>query len=418
MTISEYQWFNYKVASVETSLFSHWGRSSSAGSNYSVMGAVREFDLLFDKLCNVRLDRKHLVPISGGYDSRAILSALVCRVPIKNIETISFGFPGQLDYEVGALISEELGVKHHKLNLKDIKLDWPMLLETAQRSPTTFQLDALFNHLSRTLFTDKEYTIWSGFMGDPLAGSHIFSHSPPSFEQEFNSFVLRQKKVKYIDSEKPDTFNYFMKLKKIFSGNNFRPEDIINFSIRQSNCIAPIVLPLKKWESWGATVGNEINGAEVLAPFIDQNWAIYWLNAPIEKRIGQKLYLEMLERKFPFSMSLPSKKSLGLSLTAKKRIFIKYKYISIKAKVNRKVPMLKFTKDIRANYLDYSDMFRRRKDYQDVLKKAFDVLVVYEHFDRVYLHECYRKHIKGLSDYADYFCLLIGLAANIEAEKK
>lgn len=416
MTISEYCWFNYNVNPAGVSLFEHWQQPAAASFNYSTSDAVAQFNMLFDKLCSCRVVRKHLVPISGGFDSRAILAALLARVPAENIETISFGFPGQLDYDVGALVSKALGVKHHQLNLVDIKLTWPMLVETAKRSPATFHFDALFNHLSRIRFTNEDYTIWSGFMGDPLAGSHLSRAEMPTLAQTLQSFVVKQCKVKTLSGQAPELSEFQTLMQPLLSQHNLRPEDVVNFCLRQANCIAPIVLPVKCWLHWQAEVGFETTGAEVLAPFIDKDWALYWLYAPSEKRIGQKLYLAMLEQLFPVAMALPSKKSFGLAPAANELIYIKSKLVAIKSKLNQRFPRLRLTQDIRANYLDYAAMFRKRKDYQEILKKAITVLVSENIFPEELLHSLHRQHMTAQLNHAEFFCLLIGLAANIDAD--
>ena len=396
-------------------MFENWQKPDTGSFSYNTAEAVAQFNMLFDKLCSNRSYRKHLVPISGGFDSRAILVALLARVPTQNIETISFGFPGQLDYEVGALVSKALGVKHHQLNLVNVKLNWSMLVETAKQSPATFHFDALFNHLSRTQFTNEDYTIWSGFMGDPLAGSHLSSTEIPTLEQTVQSFIVKQKKVKSLSWQKPNLSACETEMQPLLALHQLRPEDAVNFCIRQANCIAPIVLPIKCWQHWQAEVGCETTGAEVLAPFIDKNWARYWLYAPAEQRLGQPLYMAMLQKLFPTAMALPSKNSFGLPPTAIKRIYIKSKLIAIKAKLNQRFPRLRLTRDIRANYLDYTAMFRKREDYKEILNKAFTVLEKENFLSAEQLKNFQDQHNKADADHAELFCLLVGLAANIEA---
>jgi len=415
MTISEYCWFNYNVNPVGVSLFEHWQQPAAGSFNYSTNDAVAQFNILFDKLCSSRLERKHLVPISGGLDSRAILAALLARMPTENIETISFGFPGQLDYDVGALLSKALGVKHHQLNLVDIKLTWPMLVETAKRSPATFHFDALFNHLSRTQFTNEDYTIWSGFMGDPLAGSHLIRADIPTLEQALQSFAIKQRKVKMLSEQTPDLSTCQTLMQPLLSKNQLRPEDVVNFCLRQANCIAPIVLPVKCWQSWQAEVGREMTGAEVLAPFIDKDWAQYWLYAPAQQRLGQQLYMAMLQKLFPVAMALPSKNSFGLPPKASARIYLRSRLVAVKAKLNQRFSCLRLTRDIRANYLDYAAMFRKREDYQAILQQAFNVLAGADIFPAAQLHNLQRQHMTAQANHAERFCLLIGLAANVDA---
>ena len=416
MTISEYRWFNYSLNFTGFSLFDNWQKPDVDNQSYEINEAVNQFNSLFDKLCRNRLQKKHLVPISGGFDSRAILAALLDRVPADNIETISFGFPGQLDYEIGAMVSNTLGVKHHQFNLLDILIDWNDLVETARRSPTTFHFDALFNYLSRTLFTNDVYTIWSGFMGDPLAGSHLSNNESVTLEGTLQTFTTKQKKVEDVDEDRPNTLAFQQAMQSILTKSLLRPEDLVNFTLRQANCIAPIVLPIKSWSSWGAEVGNETTGAEVVAPFIDKAWAEYWLYAPLKSRLNQQLYMGMLNRIFPDVMKLPSKDSLGLSPKSKLRVYFKSKMVGAKKRLNLRFPCLSLTRDIRANYLDYAAIFRQRNDYKKVIEQAFEILAQNHILPESEAKKLWREHMNKESNHAEYFCLLIGLAANVEAK--
>ena len=66
---------------------------------------------------NFELNQKHLVPISGGLDSRAILAGLLEHTEAKNIYTYTFGTPNTLDYDVGSYIAKKLGTNHTSFDL-------------------------------------------------------------------------------------------------------------------------------------------------------------------------------------------------------------------------------------------------------------------------------------------------------------
>ncbi|WP_417535293.1 hypothetical protein [Methylophaga sp.] len=417
MDLTNYYWFNYCFENSPTNnVFGAWRSPLDANNIYTASEAAKQFNILFDKLCFKRENNKHLVPISGGFDSRAILAALVERIPIENIETISFGFSGQLDYEIGEKVSKALGIKKHtKFNLLDVNIDWSLILKVANNSPTTFHFDALFNFLSRTLFSDDTYIIWSGFMGDPLAGSHLILNEEAGVDLVLQGFVNKQKKINTMKFEKPNLSECISWIKPLIEKHSLRTDDVVNFSFRQAHCVAPIVLPVKQWTKWQPEIGLEKNGAQVIAPFIDISWARYWLYAPVASRISQVLYMDMLEKLFPDAMALPSKMSLGLSPKASKKIYVKSRLVALKAKLNQKFPKLRLTRDIRANYLDYGYLFRKRSDYISVLKKAFDTLIEHNLMSNYEAVRLFTEHKNASKNHADYFCLIVGIAANIEA---
>ncbi len=76
--------------------------------------------------------------------------------------------------------------------------------------------------------------------------------------------------------------------------------------------ISSIIYPRHNHKRWNPFIGKDQSGAQVIAPFADPAWAGYWLAAPREMRKGQKLYLEMLNMKFPALFALPGKANFGV----------------------------------------------------------------------------------------------------------
>lgn len=65
---------------------------------------------------------EHVVPLSGGLDSRAILAELLDRGLRKNIITVTFGTPGTLDYEIGAYVARKARVYHENIDLTKVEV--------------------------------------------------------------------------------------------------------------------------------------------------------------------------------------------------------------------------------------------------------------------------------------------------------
>lgn len=66
----------------------------SGAFDHSVDGAMARLDALFHRLAKA-VSPQHLVPLSGGWDSRLILAAL--RERTDKVVTVKVGCPGQLD---------------------------------------------------------------------------------------------------------------------------------------------------------------------------------------------------------------------------------------------------------------------------------------------------------------------------------
>ena len=186
----------------------------------------------------------------------------------------------------------------------------------------------------------------------------------------------------------------------------------LDLGIRQAHAIAPIVLPVWTWDHWGALIGKEKNGAQVIAPFADSAWAGYWLSGPREVRKGRKIYLEMLNLKFPGLFSLPGKANYGTKRSHGVHSMVRKGSHFFRSQVQRRAPWLRIRSSLMANYLDYDEMFRNREDYQATLGTAFEYLKENQVVPWLGLDVLWEEHMRRRKDYGDAFLVLLGLAAN------
>lgn len=185
-------------------------------------------------------------------------------------------------------------------------------------------------------------------------------------------------------------------------------DDALDLGIRQSNAITPIVLPIKKWEWWGALVGKEKNGAQVMTPFADGVWAGYWLSAPREVRKGHKLYLEMLNLKFPELFSLPGKSDFGINQDCRLSYLFRKANYFFHTQLQKQVPWLGVRSSLMHNYLDYNEMFRRREDYQNTLVTECNYPKDNQIVPWLDLDALWNEHMKRLKDHGMRFLFCRG----------
>lgn len=62
-------------------------------------------------------DSTHIIPLSGGLDSRAILAALIDKGFKNHFTAVHIWAPGTLDYEIGNFIAQKAEEKHYSLDL-------------------------------------------------------------------------------------------------------------------------------------------------------------------------------------------------------------------------------------------------------------------------------------------------------------
>lgn len=408
--VNQYLWCGYLPPSEFPAWLSDCITPAATGKEYSPREAAEWFDALFDALVEQASSGRHIIPLSGGWDSRAILGALLERIDSDMIATVTFGVPGQLDYDLGKMVADSTGIERHAIDLRSVEFTWEAVRRSVITSPWTYVPDGLFNSLCRNLVSSSSDTIWSGFLGDPLAGSHFSDLSMPHYEQ-IVAFSSKQQRGK-THPLCPPSFSLTDALPLPETNIKTRYNDALDLGLRQACGIAPIVLPIDKWEQWGAVIGKERCGAQVIAPFADSTWAGYWLSAPREVRKGQKLYLEMLNLKFPELFSLPGKANYGTKWSHGVRSMVRKGSHFFRSQVQRRAPWLGIRSSLAANYLDYNEMFRNREDYQATLGAAFEYLKENHVVPWLDLDALWEEHMRRRRDHGDAFCVLLGLAAN------
>lgn len=408
--INKYLWCGYLPPDKFPAWLSDCITPETVGKDYSPQEAADRFDTLFDTLVGQAPSGRHIIPLSGGWDSRGILGALLERIDADRIVTVSYGVPGQLDYDLGKMVADSVGVEHHAFDLRSVDFTWDAIRESVAESPWTYVPDSYFNSLTRNRFSNSSDTILSGFLGDPLAGSHLLDPTMLPREQII-AFSSKQRRGKTHPLCSPG-FSFADALPLPDQNISVTYGDALDLGVRQAYAIAPIVLPIQRWKHWGSNIGKEKNGAQVIAPFADSAWAGYWLSAPQDVRKEQKLYLEMLNLKFPELFSLPSKTNYGTKWGHGMRPMVRRWNHIVRSQVQRRAPWLGIRSSLMANYLDYDEMLRNREDYQATLRAAFEYLKENQVVPWLDLNALWEEHMRRRRDHGDAFCVLLGLAAN------
>jgi len=411
--VNAYLYYGYLPGrEVYTSIF-RLQQNIAAQCDYTPVEAAYLLDRVVDEsLSGVDPPEYYIVPISGGWDSRILLGAALDRFEKWKIRTLTFGVPGQLDYDIGKNVAREFGIEHVAVDLSAVELEWEDLLNSVKISPWTCIPDSYFNHHSIRQAASAKDMVLSGFMGDPLTGGHRYpAETRDEAIMEFVKGECRAKNVRLTE----EGYDPLGALPPLPNNCSIPVGELLDLGVRQARRIAPIVTPLKSWTKWGAAMGTLTNiGAQVVAPFAHPLWAAYWIKAPKMVKKNQKLYIEMLKQKYPQLAALPSKSSLGKNPDS-------FSYYTAKGLrkivrgIQKFVPNLKMSSKARLNYLDYATAFRDRQDYRRVLERAFHYLESNDVVPWLDLHKLREDHITDNVDNSNAFLVLIGLALNLEA---
>lgn len=408
-----YLWHGYVPPEAVPVWFTDIFRFIRHTERYSPDAVASLFDSIMDGLL-ASTNGLNVVPLSGGWDSRLILAAL--RERTESLAAVTVGNPGQLDYDLGIKVAASAGVPHISLSLDSLTVDWDHLREVARFSPWTYLIDSLFNrYASREAIRQLgacRATIWSGFLGDPLTGSHY----KPQFDDEEVALAHER----FSSSQRRFPADLFQGVKPAFyparpsEFNNLLYErEFLDLAVRQSGCIAPIVLG-KDWDGWTADQGGTDSRISVMAPFAQAEWAAYWLNAPREYHRGQKLYRQMAKRRFPDLFSLPSKYTWGHKPRQRLRQKMTWLQHGARNRIQQQVPGMPIRSRSMDNYLDFQRAFRWRDDYITVIEQAIAILKQREATPWLDLERLWSEHYRGKRDHSRALQVLLGLAVNLE----
>ena len=232
---------------------------------------------------NIIEGKLNVVPLSGGLDSRLILSVLSKYVDSSKIEAITLGVPGTYDYEIPKLLAKKLGIRHVLINLNDVTITTEMLLNVSRDMKIwTGVFDAFYNSLLYREYSD-DVVFWSGFMGDSITGSHL-EWGKDNFEEwgkVKDIFSQHECACKKYALYSPDFVPTSVLKSKPYMVNVSYIEQL-DFIHRQSKCIFPILLAPE--------------GYKQIFPFLDVDFATYFLGGQRKERLYQKSYLDLIEK--------------------------------------------------------------------------------------------------------------------------
>ena len=343
-------------------------------------------------------DKLHILPLSGGLDSRAILGGLLENVDRTKIQAVTFGTPGTWDYEIGQQVAQAVGVRCEAIDLTAADWRWDIdgLRETAVQTKTpTWLFDAYVNrHIPQYFGTEAVY--WSGFMGDPLAGSHLLPTDSVSWERARFQFIKRNQFARSMRLSPPDfAAENTLPDKPLLPADLLSYDEQLDFAIRQRCLISHIVLP---------------QGYDYQTPFLHPEWVEFILNVPRQCRTELKLYKRILQAAYPTLFALPTKTNNGLPLQAPRwRQAIQTNKLRVRHRVRRYWPWINLGVPPQTNYIDFDDGLRHRADLQQLVYENIQSLKKRGVVDWLDLEAIWQRHQKRQANYADALRLLASL---------
>lgn len=333
----------------------------------------------------------HIVPLSGGLDSRCVLGNLLEHFDASQIHTVTFGTPGALDFEIGKTIAKKVGTKHTAIDLLQLPLSLEKLVSYAAKFEKPIPLyEGFYNYQIPELFGNTA-CYWIGFM--PMSGAH-FKHG---IQQTWHSALFDSLKYNQYGGsvsifETLDFINSFPQ-KAMLPREKLNYYEQMDFAYRQQCYVRPHII-----YDW--------LGFRYVTPFLHPAWINFILRVPIDFRLGKTLYRRVLERAFPYLFSLPRKENQGWR---KNETWLNKKIVGTARRIKNRIRPASERRLSGGNYLRFAAAFRDRDDFKAIGASQLNDLksrgiLPYVDSDRIW-HE----HQRGIGDHATLIQVLSSL---------
>jgi hypothetical protein len=341
----------------------------------------------------------HVVPLSGGLDSRAILAGLLECADARSIYTYTFGTPGTLDFSIGNRIAAEFGTRHTSIPLDQHAYSMDELLET---SHATDHQTVLFSTAPLRVIRNEfaTHVHWSGAFAGPPTGNVLPEH-PSRTEGEARKRFVGHKythvKSCTLTNCRDEELHPLLEIRWIEPGTVTYDEQL-HLEFAQLRWIAPHVLP---------------RGFDYRTPFLDRDWLGLMFGVDNRYRLKQYLYKRILAEAFPLAFSYKTKSHYGVPLGASR----------LKIGVNRVANRVrKSLQEVRGsyinpgiNYIDFNSGIRLRRDLIDIVYQNIMDLRGRKIVDWIDIRGIWKSHSEGASDFGDALLVLASLEIHLKA---
>jgi len=382
-----------------------WGvpatSNGDVGSHDEVVErGIAAFSAAFDELP----DGPHVVPLSGGLDSRAILAELVHRVSPSDITAVTIGSPGSLDYALAVNVAAAVGVRHVRIDLARYKLSEEALLSTAAKNDApTWVFDATYNRLMRDrLESDAIY--WSGYLGSRLSSTkHLASDPNIGFHEAIDRFVGVNRWSRSVRLHPPDAdLTRGLPPAPMAPGSALGQDEQLDLWIRQERLTRPVNLPA---------------GFRNRAPFAHAQVAEFLLSLPRANGYRQQVYRDVLLRAYPHLFSLPTTANAGLALEPSAVSRLGWYGRRVRNAARRR--LLASRPDVwQANYLDMAHAVRHREDYRRLVRSRLQSLVDKGATPWLDIEQLWNEHQRHDADHTLALTLLVSLDIHLDVAGK
>jgi hypothetical protein len=349
---------------------------------------LQSFENIFPK------NKSHVIPLSGGFDSRAILACLLEFTEAREIYTFTFGTPHTYDYDIGNLIAKKAGTNHLKIPLDSYTYTHGGMVEASLLNEHSTHL---FHHPPVQLIEKyfKGYTTWSGFMGGSIVGSGLENRLSKNKKEAISKFFELNTYVGSVDltGVKPGKFVNYLDWPEL-NGCQLTLDEQINFFNRQ-----------KKYTYYHV----KLLGQQKLYPFLEKEWADFMLSVDNRFRKDKILYKRILDKAFPL-FEYKNKTAGGLPLyPSEAEVFLRKVKFRLRQYANNYFPRSRYGISPWENFMNFNLQIRHDKKFSELIYECIKDLEKRNILDNISPREIYEDHMKGEGNHADALLVLASL---------
>lgn len=341
----------------------------------------------------------HVVPLSGGLDSRAILAGLLECTDAGSLYTYTFGTPGTLDFSIGTHVAAKFGTRHTSIPLDEHVFSMGELLET---SCATDHQTVLFSTVPLRVITREfhDHVHWSGAFAGPPTGNVL--PEPPSrseveAKQRFIDHKYTHVKSRTLVSCNDEDLHRLLENRWI-DPDTVTYDEQLHLEFAQLRWIAPHVLP---------------HGFKYRTPFLDRDWLGFMFSLDDRYRFGQSLYKKILLKAFPVPFGYRTKSHHGLWLGASKA---RIGFARVMGRLRRSVLGWRGSYgNPGINYIDFNSGIRERSDLRKIVFQNISDLGRRNIVDWIDFDGIWQAHQDGAADHADALLVLASLEIHLKA---
>jgi asparagine synthetase B (glutamine-hydrolysing) len=242
--------------------------------------------------------KTHIVPLSGGLDSRAILAALLKYVPRQQIHTFTYGTSRTWDMKFARQVATKAGVRHDAISLPDLAVTTADLVAfLRQTEHWTPALHSYYNHLVYQ-HSGADCVYWSGHMGNVLSGSSRYTKYGAVTWAEATRLFARKNQFTRSTLHHPD----------------FKP----TAALPQEPLLDTHILLNTAQLDFGYSENQYLRKImisdqhDVRTPFLSSDWVRYIFSTPTELLEQRQFVMKLLEYGYPTLFAIPTSSNYGL----------------------------------------------------------------------------------------------------------